>query len=80
MRNKRVLSGKRLGRPPKDPKDNVAHKQQLSAGQRRHNEVEGVFGSGMRKYSLQLFMARLPKGAETSIFMAFLVMCAGKIL
>ena len=79
-RNNIRLSGKRLGRPPKNPEINAAHKQQLSADQRRRNEVEGVFGSGKRKYSLQLIMARLPKGAETSISMAFLVMCAEKIL
>ena len=30
------------GRPPKDPEINAAHKQQLSADQRRRNEVEGV--------------------------------------
>jgi hypothetical protein len=65
---------------PDNPEVNTAHKQQLSADQRRRNEVEGVFGSGKRKYSLQLIMARLPKGAETSISMAFLVMCAEKIL
>jgi hypothetical protein len=35
------LSGKRLGRPPKDPASNAAHKQQLSADQRKRNEVEG---------------------------------------
>jgi hypothetical protein len=35
-----------------------------------------VFGSGKRKYSLRLIMARLAKGAETSILMAFQVMCA----
>jgi hypothetical protein len=74
------LSGKRLGRPPKDPEINAAHRQQLSADQRKRNEVEGVFGSGKRKYSLRLIMARLPKGAETSISMGFLVMCAEKIL
>jgi hypothetical protein len=79
-RNKIRLSGKRLGRPPKDPEINAAHKQQLSSDQRRRNEVEGVFGSGKRKYSLQLIMARLPIGAETTISMAFLVMCAEKIL
>lgn len=56
------LSGKRLGRPPKDPEVNGAHKQQLSADQRRRNEVEGVFGSGKRKYSPQLIMARLAQG------------------
>ncbi|MEA5417282.1 transposase, partial [Synechococcus sp. BA-132 BA5] len=74
------LSGKRLGRPPKDPEINAAHKQQLSADQRRRNEVEGVFGSGKRKYSLKLIMARLAHGAATSISMSFLVMCAEKIL
>jgi len=79
-RNNIRLSGKRLGRPPKDPEINAAHKQQLSADQRKRNEVEGVFGSGKRKYSLRLIMARLPKGAETSISMGFLVMCAEKIL
>jgi hypothetical protein len=56
-----------------------AHKQQLSADQPKRNEVEGCFGSGKRKYSLDLIMARLPKGAETSISMAFVVMCAEKI-
>jgi len=69
-----------LGRPPKDPEIDAAHKQQLNSDQCRWNEVEGVFGSGKRKYSLQLIMARLPKGAEITIFMAFLVMCAEKIM
>jgi hypothetical protein len=79
-RNNIRLSGKRLGRPPKDPVITAAHKQQLSADQRRRNEVEGCFGSGKRKYSLNLVMARLSKGAETLISMAFLVMCVEKIL
>jgi hypothetical protein len=74
------LSGMRLGRPPKDPQITAAHKQQLSADHRRRYEVEGIFGSGKRKYSLQLIMARLSHGAEASISMAFLVMCAEKIL
>ena len=78
-RNDIRLSGKRLGRPPKNPEISAAHKQQLSADQRRRNEVEGVFGSGKRKYALKLIMARLAKGAETSISMLFLVMCAEKI-
>ena len=75
-RNNLRLSGKRLGRPPKGPGVNAAHQQQLSADQWKRNELEGVFGSGSCKYSLQLIMARLPKGAGTSISMAFLVMCA----
>jgi hypothetical protein len=79
-RNNIRLSGKRLGRLPKNPEINAAHKQQLRADQRKRNEVEGVFGSGKRKYSLRLIMARLPKCAETSISMGFLVMCAEKVL
>lgn len=78
-RNDIRLSGKRLGRPPKNPEISAVHKQQLSADQRRRNEVEGYFGSGKRKYSLDLIMARLSKGAENSISMAFVVMCAEKI-
>jgi IS5 family transposase len=78
-RNNIRLPGKRLGRPSQDPEINAAHKQQLSADQRKRNEVEGCFGYGKRKYSLDLIMARLPKGAETSISMAFVVMCAKKI-
>jgi hypothetical protein len=54
-------------------------KQQLSTDQRKRNEVEGCFGSGKRKYSLDLIMARLSKGADTLISMAFLVMRAEKI-
>jgi IS5 family transposase len=69
-----------LGRPPKDPEISAAHKQQLSADKRKRNEVEGCFGSGKRKYSLDLIMARLSKGAETLISMAFLVICSEKIL
>ena len=74
------LSGKRLGRPPKDQDVNAAHQQQLRADQRRRSEVEGCFGSGKRKYSLGLLMARLSKGADTTISMAFMVMCAEKFL
>lgn len=80
MRNGIRLSGKRLGRPPRDAHITSAHKQQLMADQSRRNEVEGVFGSGKRKYSLDLIMARLKAGAESSISMAFLVMCAEKVL
>jgi IS5 family transposase len=69
-----------LGRLPKAPEISAAHKQQLSADQRKRNEVDGCFGSGKRKYSLDLIMARLSNPAETLISMAFLVMCVEKIL
>jgi IS5 family transposase len=63
-----------------DPEISTAHKQPLSADPKKRNEVEGCFESGKRKYSLDLIMARLSKGAETLISMAFLVMCTEKIL
>ena len=50
-RNNIRLSGKRLGRPPKDQAITAAYKQQLSADQRRRNEVEGCFGSGEKVLS-----------------------------
>ena len=78
-RNNGRLSGKRFGRPPNDPEVNAAQKQLLSADQRKRNEVEGCFGIGKRKDSLELIMAGLPKGAESSISMVFVVMCAEKI-
>ena len=62
-----------------DPEINASHKQPLSAEQRKRNELERVVGSGKRKYAPKLNMARLVKGAETSISMASLVMCAEKI-
>jgi len=42
--------------------------------------VEGCFGSGKRKYSLDLIIARLSKDEETLISMAFVVMYSQKII
>ncbi|MFM7640281.1 MAG: transposase, partial [Cyanobium sp.] len=78
-RNNIRLSGKRLGRLPKDQAITAAYKQQLYADQRRRNEVEGCFGSGKRKYSLDRSRALRPICAENSISMAFVVMCLEKI-
>jgi IS5 family transposase len=80
MRSGIRLSGKRLGRPSKDPKKNAEHKQQLLADQRKRNEVEGRFGTSKRKNSLNLIMAKLKAGAEGTISLSFLVMCVEKIL
>ena len=41
--------------------------------------MEGCFGLGKRKYSLDLTKARLIKGAGCSIPMAFVVMCVEEI-
>ena len=80
MRNEIRLSAKQLAWPAKDPDVTSAYKQQLRTDQSRRNEFEGVFGSGKRKYSLNLIMARPNAGAESSISMNFLVMCAEKVL
>ena len=45
-RNNILLSGKRLGRPPKDPGVNAAQKQVLRADQRKRNEVDESLGLG----------------------------------
>ena len=58
----------------------ASHKKQLRADQSCRNEVEEAFGSGKRKYSLDLIMASLKAGAESSISMAFLVLFAEKVL
>ena len=42
--------------------------------------MEGVFGTGKRKNSLNLIMPKLMAGAEGTISMDFRVMCAEKIL
>ena len=44
---------------PKESMINAEHRQQLLADQCQRNEVEGVFGSGKRRYSLNLIMAKL---------------------
>jgi hypothetical protein len=80
MRHGIRITGKRLGRPSQNPDVTSAQVRQLRVDQSRRNEVEGVFGSGKRKYSLDRIMTRLKAGAETSISMAFLVMCAEKVL
>jgi len=74
------ITGKRLGRPSQNPDVTSAQVRQLRVDQGRRDEVEGVFGSGKRKYSLDRIMARRKAGAKTSISMTCLVMCAEKVL
>jgi hypothetical protein len=54
--------------------------QQLLADQRKRNKLEGVFGTGKRRYSSNLIMSNLKTGADGSITMSFLVIGAEKIL
>jgi len=46
----------------------------LLADPRQRNEVEGVFGTGKRRYSLNLIIAKLKAGAGGTISMGLLVM------
>ena len=54
--------------------------QQLLADQRKRNKLEGVFGTGKRRASSNLIMAKLKTGADGPIAMSFLVIGAEKIL
>jgi hypothetical protein len=64
-----------MGKSLRSPEINAVHQQQLSADQQKRNEVDGVFGSGKQNSALKLIIVRLAKGAESSIFMGFLVLC-----
>ena len=72
------LSGPKLGRPPKVTEANA---QALKAAQKQarqdeidRNAVEGKFGQGKRRYSLNRIMTKLPHTSETAIMLSFLVM------
>ena len=72
------LSGPRLGRPPKVTQENAktlqAAKQQARQDEIDRNAVEGKFGQGKRRYSLNRIMTKLSFTSETAIMISFLVM------
>jgi IS5 family transposase len=72
------LSGPKLGRPAKITKGNAgalkAAKQQARQDEADRNAVEGKFGQGKRRYSLNRIMTKLSCTSETSIMLSFLVM------
>jgi len=72
------LSGPRLGRPPKVTQENAkalqAAKQQARQDEIDRNAVEGKFGQGKRRYSLNRIMTKLSCTSETAIMISFLVM------
>jgi hypothetical protein len=72
------LSGPKLGRPPKVTEANTqllrATKKQARQDEIDRNAVEGKFGQGKRRYSLNRTMTKLPHTSETAIMMTFLVM------
>jgi transposase, IS5 family len=67
-----VMSGPALGRP----KANVSkeEKKQALESERIRNSIEGKFGQGKRRFSLNRVMAKLPHTSLTAIAITFLVM------
>lgn len=78
------LSGAALGRPVQVTDENKASLKQLK-DQRRCDEkyrqaIEGKFGQGKRRFTLNRIMARLAETSEAVIMVSFIVMNLEKIL
>jgi len=72
------LSGPKLGRPKKDvlrDEKKMAREDELV-----RNAIEGKFGQGKRRYSLNCIRAKLPETSGSVIAMTFLVMNLEKLL
>jgi hypothetical protein len=63
-----------LGRPPKDAKVRAAIKTQVRDDLVKRNEVEGAFGVGKRRYTLDRLKCRLKETSESMIALVHLVM------
>jgi len=72
------LSGPPLGRPPAQV--SLQAKKQAQEDERIRNEIEGKFGQGKRRFSLNRVMAKLSNTSETSITLTFLVINLVKLL
>ena len=70
------LSGPPLGRPKKDtnPKENQIQRRQQQQDERDRIPIEGKFGQGKRRFSLDRVLAKLPQTSESWIAMVFFVM------
>ena len=68
------LSGPKLGRPCNSRKVLTEQRKQEYADSGIRNAVEGRFGVGKRRYSLDKIMAKLSNTSESAIAMIFLVM------
>jgi transposase, IS5 family len=68
------LSGKPLGRPPKDETFKAQRKKQERLDVAIRNAIEGKFGQGKRAYGLARILARLAITSEAVVAAAFLVM------
>ena len=68
------LSGPKLGRPTKDEEKLIEQRQQEYVDNGVRNAVEGRFGVGKRRYSLDKIMTKLIGTSETVIALIFMVM------
>jgi hypothetical protein len=65
------ISGVPLGRPPKNISEKT--KQQVREDERIRNVIEGKFGIGKRRFTLNKIMTKLPSTIATTIAIIFLV-------
>lgn len=72
------MSGPPLGRPPVNI--SKATKKQASEDEKIRNSIEGKFGQGKRRFSLNRIMNKLAHTSETAIAITFLVMNLSVIL
>ena len=66
------MSGPSLGRPRLNVSKETS--KQALEDEKIRNAIEGKFGQGKRRFSLNRVMAKLPDTAQTAIAIAFLVM------
>lgn len=72
------LSGPPLGRPPAQV--SLQAKKQAQEDERIRNEIEGKFGQGKRRFSLNRVMSKLSNTSISSITLTFLVLNLVKLL
>jgi transposase, IS5 family len=72
------LSGVKLGRPPKTISKEAKKQARLDEAVR--NCIEGKFGEGKRRFSLNRVMAKLANTSETAIAISFLAMNLSALL
>ena len=72
------ISGPPLGRPPKETAENAEELRQRKRQQRQDEldriAIEGKFGQGKRRFSLNLVMTKLAETSKAAIAIVFIVM------
>jgi transposase, IS5 family len=72
------ISGSPLGRPPKNI--SIETKKQAQQDERIRSGIEGKFGQGKRRFSLDRIMTKLDNTSQTSIAIIFLVINLSRLL